>query len=312
MNGTFVDAGSPLVDAVDMVDIVEGQRYPRTEHVGCPLCGERRKPRQIRVAFDMAASVAECPGCRVAFQTPLPAPAASLAYMNWRWRGYGKRDRYVEDTSNQLGRARVQLGYLRERVAQTGSLLDFGAGAGAFVRAAIDQGWDAHGVEQSESARRRARDTYQVELQATAGDGVYDVITLWDVVEHLREPAALLRMLASRLKPGGLIFVETGNWENWRRVAERDRWGLYFYDHQFYFTPVSLGEMLRRCGFDQFSLLDRNRRRPRLSLLHPKRIWRDPGLLWRSWSEWYRARSAWPGHGDIDVMVTVARRAAPG
>ncbi len=295
-----------------IVDVVEGRLYPRIGHVGCPLCGEWRAPRQIRVAFDMIASVAECPGCRVAFQTPRPEAEASLAYMNWRWRGLGERDHYVEDTANQLGRARVQIGHLQEHVPQRGRLLDFGAGAGAFVRAALDAGWDAYGVEQSESARRRGRETYKVELKAEAGDDRYDVITLWDVVEHLREPEALLRMLAGHLKPGGLIFIETGNWENWRRVAERDRWGLYFYDHQFYFTPPSLGAMLERCGFDHFTLLDLNRRRPRLSLLHPKRMRRDPGLLWRSWSEWYKARAAWAGHGDIDVMVTVARRVAPG
>jgi 2-polyprenyl-3-methyl-5-hydroxy-6-metoxy-1,4-benzoquinol methylase len=292
-----------------IVDVVEGRLYPRTEHSGCPLCGAKRVPRPIRVAFNMIASVAECPDCRVAFQTPQPAAEASLAYMNWRWRGAGKRDHYVEDTSNQLGRARVQVALVGEQAPAKGRLLDFGAGAGAFVRAALDAGWDAHGVEQSESARKRGLETYGVQLRATPGDETYDVITLWDVVEHLRQPESLLRMLAGHLKPGGTIFLETGNWENWRRIAERDRWGLYFYDHQFYFTPASLAAMLSRCGYDRFRLLDRNRRRPRLSLLHPKRMRRDPGLPWRSWSEWRKARVLWPEHGDIDVMITVARRA---
>jgi 2-polyprenyl-3-methyl-5-hydroxy-6-metoxy-1,4-benzoquinol methylase len=256
----------------------------------------------------MIASVAECASCRVAFQTPQPAAEASLAYMNWRWRGTGKRDHYVEDPSNQLRRATVQVALVNGERAARGRLLDFGAGAGAFVRAARDAGWDADGVEQSDSARLRGRETYDVDLRAEVGTEVYDVITLWDVVEHLRQPEALLRMLAGRLAPGGLIFLETGNWENWRRIAERDRWGLYFYDHQFYFTPASLAALLARCGYGEFRLLDRNHRRPRLSLLHPKRLKRDPGLPWRSWAEWRKARSAWPAHGDIDVMITVAQR----
>jgi SAM-dependent methyltransferase len=292
-----------------IVDVVEGRRYPRRQHVPCPLCGGSPPPRRIPVAFGMVASVAECTACRIAWQTPLPEAEASLAYMNWRWRGTGKGDHYVEDTSNQLGRARVQVGHLRRQGVTGGRLLDFGAGAGAFVRAARDAGFEAEGVEQSESARQRGRETYGVELAAALGEARYDVVTLWDVVEHLRDPAAVLRAIAGRLEPGGRIFLETGNWENWRRVAERDRWGLYFYDHQHYFSPPSLAAVLARCGYDDFALLDVNRRRPRLSLLHPKRLARDPGLPWRSWREWFRARRAWPGHGDIDVMVASARRA---
>ncbi len=291
-----------------IVDVVEGRRYPRCQHVACPLCGASPPPRRIPVAFGMVASVAECPTCRIAWQTPLPEPEASLAYMNWRWRGAGKRDHYVEDPSNQLRRARTQVDHLRRHAVTGGRLLDFGAGAGAFVRTACDAGFAAEGVEQSESARRRGRETYGVDLRATLGEARYDVVTLWDVVEHLRDPAAVLHTIAGHLEPGGRIFLETGNWENWRRVAERDRWGLYFYDHQYYFSPSSLAAVLARCGYEDFALLDVNRRRPRLSQLHPKRLARDPGLPWRSWREWLRARRAWPGHGDIDVMVVTARR----
>lgn len=293
-----------------IVDTVAGQAYPRTEHVGCPLCGEWRAPRSIPVAFGMVASVAECRPCRIAFQTPLPAAPASRAYMNIRWRGAGERDRYVTDRDNQLGRARTQVAWLEPHLPRGSRLLDFGAGAGAFVRTAQDHGFAADGVEQSDSARERARATYGVDLLPALAGGGYDAITLWDVVEHLREPEAVLRGLAGSLRPGGLIVLETGNWENWRRVAERDRWGLYFFDHQFYFSPASLEALLARCGYTGFQLLDVNHRRPRLSLLHPKRLRRDPGLWWRSWVEWRRARTTWPGHGDMDVMVATARRAA--
>lgn len=293
-----------------IVDVVDGRSYPRHQHCGCPFCGTRVAPRQLVATFGMVASVAECKDCHVAWQTPRPDAAASLAYMNWRWRGLGERDRYVEDTANQLGRARVQLGHLERFGPPRGRLLDFGAGSGAFVRAARDAGWDAEGVEQSESARRRAREAYGVELHAVPGESRFDVITLWDVVEHLREPEAMLREITRALAPAGVLFVETGNWENWRRVAEGDRWGLYLFDHHFYFSPPSLAAMLARCGLGGFQLLDVNRRRPRLSLLHPKRVRRDPGLFWRSWREWRQARRSWPAHGDIDVMVCLARRPA--
>jgi hypothetical protein len=99
--------------------------------------------------------------------------------------------------------------------------------------------------------------------------------------------------------------VETGNFENWRRVIEGDRWGLYLFDHQFYFTPISLQSVMRKSGFGSTILLDCNHERPTLD---PLRVLRSPRHWVRSWSEWTRARSVWPGHGDVNIMIVVGRK----
>lgn len=286
----------------DTVDIIKGQRFPRLGEVKCYLCGRRRESRRIIVRFGMHAMVAECPDCRIAFQSPRPSPEASLAYMNWRWRS---TDAYVDNRANQMQRAMRQIAYVKQFIDRPIRLVDFGAGSGSFVCAALDQGWDATGIEQSTSARARAKEFYDVELREELGEGRYDVATMWDVVEHLRDPQEVLAMVGKQLAGDGLIFIETGNFENWRRIVDKDRWGLYLFDHQFYFSPSSLNQVLRNAGYNGFCLLNCNRARPSI---HLKRFFRQPLQSVLAWLEWARAKAKWPEHGDINVMVAVGRR----
>jgi hypothetical protein len=288
----------------DIVDIIEGHRFSRAKEVGCYLCGEIRKARKIPVLFGMKAMIAECAACRIAFQTPPPSPEASLAYMNWRWRS---ADAYVADPAIQMERALRQIAFVNQCVKKPATLVDFGAGAGAFVRAAVDQGWEATGIEQSDSARGRARDFFGVDLLSELDSKSYDVATLWDVVEHLRDPAKTLAMIREHLTDDGLVFIETGNFENWRRVLEKDEWELYLFDHQFYLSPTSLKRILGQAGYEGFRQLNRERDLPSL---HPKRILQHPSVALRSWMEWGKARLRWPAHGDLRLLVVVAKKAA--
>ncbi|MBP7051911.1 MAG: class I SAM-dependent methyltransferase [Phycisphaerae bacterium] len=287
-------------DAV--VDVIEGQAFPRSEEVGCPICGERRPSRRVAVRYGQVAMVAECPDCRIEFQTPRPSAEASLAYMNWRWRC---SDAYVGNAGSQSRRARRQVCYVEKCAGRPARLVDFGAGAGSFVRAALDRGWDATGIETSDSAIARAREFHRVELHKEFPDERYDVATLWDVIEHLRDLQGTLRTVAEHLVDGGMLFIETGNVEHWLRSVEKDRWPLYLLDHQFYFSPSSLEQVLRRAGYDGFRLLRVNHSYPSLS---PKRLVQHPLRAVRSWRAWAQARAKWPAHGDIDLMVAVARK----
>lgn len=284
-----------------IVDVIEGHEFPRTEFVNCPLCGELRRPRQIAVQFEMIASVAECNRCRIAFQTPRPTLEASLHYMNWRW---SSSDAYVADNKKQLSRARQQLQYVESVAYAPGTLLDFGAGAGAFVKVARDAGWQANGVERSDAARSRARTKYDVELLSELDNQQYDVITMWDVVEHLREPVKTLNMLYNNIKAGGLLFIETGNYESWMRLSHKKHWGLYLFDHHFYFSPKSLENMLGKSGFSEFRLLNVNHTgSPQLQ----KGI-QNPRMAIKEYFYWIVSKWYWPQHGDINIMIASARR----
>jgi hypothetical protein len=288
----------------DIVDVIEGHCFARSNEVGCYLCGEARKSRKISVLFGLNAMVAECPICRIAFQTPPPSPEASLAYMNWRWRSL---DAYVADRANQMQRALRQMAFVTAYVEKPSRLVDFGAGAGAFVRLATDQGWEATGIEQSDSARARAKDFFNVDLLREFDSGHYEVATLWDVVEHLRDPTRILAMIREHLTDDGLVFIETANLEDWRRVLKKDAWELYLFDHQFYFSPSSLKQILHKAGYQGFQQLNHDRELPSL---HPRWILLHPLPALRSWLEWAKARLRWPAHGDLRLLVVVAKKSS--
>jgi len=282
-----------------MIDVIGGIRYPRLEPIDCPLCGRHSSPRRFDARFGMKTSVAECTHCRLAYQTPRPSDEASRAYMNWRWSSSG---RYVTDSPGKRRSARKKLVHVQTAAPSLRRLLDFGAGSGVFVRACLDAGLEAIGVEQSESAIARAREFYDVELVESIPDSRFGAITMWDVVEHLRDPIALLGQLREKLEPDGSLFMTTGNYENWKRIADGDRWGLYLLDHHYYFTPASLAETTRRAGFSRFRLLDANHSAPPIgrSLRRPK--W---GL--RAWKAYMDAKRAWPQHGDVNIMVAIVQ-----
>lgn len=285
-------------------DNIDGKKFLRTQLVVCPICSQDREPREIQARFGLKAMVAECEDCRIAFQTPRPSIEASIAYMNMRW---NSEDTYVANVESQVKRATAQLSYVSQNHKGSLNLVDFGAGAGSFVKAAIDNGWEAYGIEHSDSAIARAKDFYGVNLYKEFQGEKVDVVTMWDVIEHLQDPQDTLEMVAKTLKEDGLLVVETGNYEHWRRLVERDSWGLYLFDHHYYFTPESLKKVLLRSGFENVRLLDVDHRAPVITL---RKCIGHPISTAVSWFEYKRAMAKWPSHGDIYNMVLVAQKSS--
>lgn len=282
-------------------DTIEGREFSRSE-VNCYLCGKQRPSRRIAVQYGMHAMVSVCNECRLGFQNPRPSLEASMAYMDWRWHS---SDSYVDSYEAQIERAKQEVSYVKQFVDGPVKLLDFGAGVGTFARVALDEGWDVTGIERGEFAREKAKEVYDVDLHTEMPDEIFDVATLWDVVEHLRDPREVLSRVGKRIRKNGFIFLQTANFENWIRTFKGDEWGEYLFDHQFYFSPDSLNRILEDAGFSDFMLLDCNRNRPSF---RPKKLISLPVQTMRKWYAYLLAKARWPKHGDIDLMIVAARK----
>lgn len=163
-------------------------------------------------------------------------------------------------------------------------LLDIGCGTGGLMERAQALGFRVEGVEicQPLAELTRARlgckvhDRFLTELELP--EASYDVITMYDLVEHLADPVGDLCAVHRLLKPGGVLFVLTPNDEALvRRISkalfhlslgrfDRPMRKLYYPDHLSYFTAQSLTELFARTGFEVLEGYTKNQELGRLEI----------------------------------------------
>jgi SAM-dependent methyltransferase len=146
-------------------------------------------------------------------------------------------------------------------------LLDVGCSYGAFLEVARERGWDGSGVELSHKGSEYARKHRRLEVftgtleEACLRDDSFDVVSLWDVIEHLDRPLDLLRETQRVLCPGGVLLVftinqrslinKTGDMLHRLTLGAVSRPLILLYDihHNFFFDEDTLGRSIRRAGF---------------------------------------------------------------
>ena len=137
-----------------------------------------------------------------------------------------------------------------------GRALDIGCGNGRFLDRIRRHGWDVVGVDTSPAAAAAARESFGITVhvgpveEAPIEDRSLDFVHMSHVLEHLPQPVATLRRVASLLRPGGRLYVETPNVE-----SLGFRWaGQYWFAldpprHLWLFGPATLRRALAACGF---------------------------------------------------------------
>jgi cyclopropane fatty-acyl-phospholipid synthase-like methyltransferase len=137
------------------------------------------------------------------------------------------------------------------------SLLDFGCGVGGLCQVARQYGVRAMGIEPDANAREKACKSNGLRAYASLGslrevqpDAKFDIVTIWDVIEHLRGPWKELKELATVLRPDGWLLLSTMNAGSLRAIVERERWtNMINPTHFYYFTRGSLRSVFERSGF---------------------------------------------------------------
>jgi SAM-dependent methyltransferase len=162
----------------------------------------------------------------------------------------GYRD-YLRDAKLRSKGFKERLDLIERHVPKRGRILDYGCAVGLFVKVAADAGWDSMGYERSEWAANYGRRELGVNIVVGDGtrglpfEGGFDVVTMWDVVEHLDDPRAVVGAVARVLKPGGLLALNTVNGSSvGARLAGRDWRHLAPPHHLQYFTRASLTRLL--------------------------------------------------------------------
>jgi SAM-dependent methyltransferase len=143
----------------------------------------------------------------------------------------------------------------------SGALLDLGCGSGSFLEAMKNDGWKLSGIEMSEDAAGAARNRTGANvfsgdiLSATFPDGTFDVITCFDVLEHVYDPRKVLSKVSDWLKPGGVFYTLVPNIDSGEaRFFESCWYGLELPRHLSHFCPDSLRRLAESAGLTEISL----------------------------------------------------------
>lgn len=193
-----------------------------------------------------AFRVVQCRGCGLVYLAN-PPPPESL------YREYYAPIRTQDPVLTRINARRVAL--LR-RIRPAGRLLDVGCGTGAFLSAAKEAGYDVMGIDIAERALGICRERgLTVRSGTLAGEtgraALYDIVTLWHVLEHFLDPYQELRRVNRLLQPGGLCLIEVPNLAGLKFRLSRVKWrgGDHPRYHRTFFTRRTLGVALFETGF---------------------------------------------------------------
>jgi 2-polyprenyl-3-methyl-5-hydroxy-6-metoxy-1,4-benzoquinol methylase len=238
------------------------------QSVPCNLCGSS-KPR---LRFPSTINADARPRSPTAFRCTHPGygrhhaivecASCGLVYANPRHERQDILDSYVavEDPlylQEREGRVLTFERHLRpvsKLKPPPGCLLDVGAYTGVFVEIAGRHGWDAWGLEPSRWALDEARGQGLQMVEGTLETASFepssfDVITMWDVIEHVTDPFADISRAFDLLKPGGLLVLHTMDIDCLFARLMGSRWPWLMEMHIYYFSRRTLSAMLEKAGF---------------------------------------------------------------
>jgi len=146
-------------------------------------------------------------------------------------------------------------------------LLDVGCSSGAFLEAAARLGFLAEGVEPAARAAATAQAAGLKVYTGLLHEAAYqyrqfDAITLFEVIEHLKEPLPLLHECRRILRPGGILLIGTGNAASWSAAALGAHWEYFDISkhggHISFYTPTTLAKLTGQAGFEVASIKTRS------------------------------------------------------
>lgn len=198
----------------------------------------------------------KCSSCQIIFVDPFPSASLQKEANRELYGRQMVQKEYWEKLPQLKKRAKKMVAEL-QKFKKTGKLLDIGCGFGLFLKMAKEAGFKVYGVEMEKEAVKTAQEKfglkniYQKNVKEIGfPERYFDVITLFDILEHLENPEVILKELKKLLKPNGVLVIQSPNIESFMFKLTKEKWNwLLFPNHLYHFTPKSLTLLLKHSGF---------------------------------------------------------------
>ncbi|MFM2216941.1 MAG: hypothetical protein RL240_1259 [Planctomycetota bacterium] len=228
----------------------------RVNYPKCVICDGASRPHWMLGSHRLY----RCDGCGNSFCYPVPTDEELAHYYRTYHLSASEGGLYDVVDARMQADFPAKLAMIR-KLGPVGRLLDVGCGKGYFVDYCSREGIQAQGIDLSASAIEYAKANHQgeyycgkleqaSELGFEDPDQLFDTMTMWATIEHVSDPASLLRAAMSRLNVGGMLHLDTGIGNDWM-----DRWlpgNVQWYDppqHLFVFSEQGMRRLCEDVGF---------------------------------------------------------------
>jgi 2-polyprenyl-3-methyl-5-hydroxy-6-metoxy-1,4-benzoquinol methylase len=225
----------------------------------CPIC-ESNNIEYIFTAKDHLVSgdkfnIEHCSNCGFRFTNPRPSDDELGKYYD-----SNEYISHADEGNNLVNKLyKIARGFtlksklnLINRLTKKRQLLDVGCGTAHFLSYCQQAGWQISGVEPNDLARKQAEEKTSIIIHKNLLDiegGIYDMITLWHVLEHLPNLDQIVKQLNDLLAPGGNLLIALPNYEAYEEKRFNQHWAAYDVPrHLHHFNKNSLGKLLNKHG----------------------------------------------------------------
>ena len=217
----------------------------------CRICGGHMAVWGKQGAYD----VLQCQVCGLGVTFPVPSEGQRAECNRDLYEVSGRAGIYESRRSELSGRYAAYIARIK-RFKKSGAMLDIGCSTGAFLVTARREGFSVRGVEMNSDCAAYGARHYELDIRGGSLEGAafpsesFDVVTMFDVLEHVRDMEMFLSEVRRILKPDGLLVVQSPNLDSVmaRLLGERWAW-LTLPDHLYHFTPEAVSRLLEGSGF---------------------------------------------------------------
>lgn len=226
---------------------------PERVLTSCPVC----KSIGFKMLFSKASlDFVRCGDCGLVYINPQPTDnEINILYTEEYYKPWGLDSDSSTVTEMKTSTFDDKLAKV-EKFVNKGRVLDIGCATGFFLGVAKRRGWAAYGVEISPYSSAIARERFGREnvfncsLKAAAyEDGLFDVVFMSDLIEHVNDLNGFLKEVFRILKTNGTVAIVTPNVESLSCRFMVKAWPHFKMEHLYYFSPSTMKWFLERHGF---------------------------------------------------------------
>ncbi len=238
-------------------------------YTSCPVCfSEAIYPALSAKDYTVSGEVFEiwhCEDCTARFTQQIPSADnigpyyQSAAYVSHSDTNKGFINRLYHLVRNYTLKSKRN--FLQKLTGKSkASLLDIGAGTGAFADTMHKAGWNTIALEPDENARTIALKNYGIELLPTENlfqltNSSFDAITLWHVLEHIHLLQGYMQEFQRILKKDGVLVIAVPNYTSYDASVYKECWAAYDVPrHLYHFSPKSIEILAQKHGFSLQSI----------------------------------------------------------